>query len=428
MSELALLGGDPVIDSPLPRYNSIGDAEVAALQSVAESGLLSGFYGSWRDEFFGGPRVRGLEERWAERFGVNHAVAMNSATSGLYAAMGALGIRPGDEVIVPPWSMSATVVCPLLYGGVPVFVDLESETFCLDPDAVANAITPRTKAILAVNLFGHPARLDALRSLAERHDIALIEDNAQAPLAQDGDRYTGTIGDIGIFSLNYHKHIHTGEGGICVTDDEDLARRLQLVRNHGENVVKAIGIEDITNLVGFNFRMTEMAAAVGIEQLKAADLHVRRRQRVAEELSAGVRGLAGLRPPAVRDGCRHVYYMWALSLETDRFGVSRDLFARALRAEGFPVAEGYVQPLYLLPLFQQRNAFGGTDHPIARAETSYSRGTCPVAERLEEKEVLLFQPPIYDIDEHHAKGLVEALRKVHDNIDRLAEAELEEAA
>ena len=154
---LAILGGEPVLANALPRRRSIGRPELDAVRRVVESGCLSGFYGSWGPEFDGGPAVKTFEAAWRERFGAAHAVSVNSATSGLVAAMGAIGIGPGDEVIVPPLTMSATVVAPLVYGGVPVFVDVDPETFCLDPALVRRAITERTKAILVVNLFGHPA-------------------------------------------------------------------------------------------------------------------------------------------------------------------------------------------------------------------------------------------------------------------------------
>ncbi|MBV9182885.1 MAG: DegT/DnrJ/EryC1/StrS family aminotransferase, partial [Acidobacteria bacterium] len=325
--ELAIHGGGPVIRQGLELYNSIGSEEANAVHDVMKSGCLSAFYGSSGDQFLGGPRIRAFEDAWREKFGVRHAVSVNSATSGLIAAMGAVGVGPGDEVIVPPYTMSATAIAPLIYGGIPVFVDIEPDTFCLDSQAVRYAITPRTKVILAVNLFGHPASLRELVSIARQHNLFLVEDNAQGPLATEYGRYCGTIGHIGVFSLNYHKHIHTGEGGMCVTEDENLAQRLQLIRNHAENIVEPLGLHDIQNLVGFNFRMTELSAAVGIEQLKKAEHHVQRRQKVAETLTRGVAQLQGLRPPVVRDGCRHVYYTWALRYDEAVVGISRDAFS-----------------------------------------------------------------------------------------------------
>lgn len=413
MTKLALFGGEPAVRRPLRPYRSMSERERKAVVEVIDSDCLSGFYGSPGDEFFGGPRVRAFEEAWAKRFDSSHAVSVNSATSGLVAAVGAAGVGPGDEVIVPPYTMSATVIAPLSYGGIPVFADIEDETFCLDPAVVRRALTPRTKAIIAVNLFGHPARLAELRKIADESGVMLIEDNAQGPLARENGRYAGTIGHIGVFSLNYHKHIHTGEGGICVTDDPGLARRLQLIRNHGENVVEDFGIENITNLIGFNFRMTEMSAAVGLAQLDQADMHVGKRVKLAQALSAGIDGLEGITVPVVRAGCTHVYYVWAARIDEKRLGVSRSVFSRALAAEGFPHGVGYVRPLYMLPVFQKRIALGRHGFPFNLGDPDYSKGLCPVAERLYESEFLGFEVCALDVSDEQARQLVDAMRKVH---------------
>lgn len=428
MSDLALLGGSPVITEPLPPYNSIGEAERTAVLGVMDSGCLSGFYGSEGPEFFGGPKVREFEARWAEHYDVRHAISVNSNTSGLIAAMAAVGVGPGDEVIVPPTTMSATVVAPMIYGGIPVFVDLEDETFCLDVEQVRLAITPRTRAILAVNLFGHPARLHELRQLADEHTLMLVEDNAQSPLGMDRGTPAGTVGHIGVFSLNYHKHIHTGEGGMCVTNDDDLAQRLQMVRNHGENLVESFEVSDLTNLLGFNFRMTELSAAVGIAQLERIEQHVAPRERLAEALSEGVRDLAGLTPPAVREDCRHNYYTWAMRYDAAALGVSRATFSAALQAEGFPHAVGYVRPLYMLPMFQQRMAIGREGYPFNLTNRTYREGLCPTAERLYSEEIVIFEPCGFDCDEAATARLVQALRKVHDHADVLRDHERRQAS
>ena len=281
-----------------------------------------------------------------------YSISVNSATSGLYAALAAIEISPGDEVIVPPYTMSATVMGPLLYGGIPVFVDIDPNTFCLDTDLVKKAITKKTKAIIAVNLFGHPAKLDVLKKICEKHNLKLIEDNAQAPLATINGQFAGTVGDIGIFSLNYHKHIHCGEGGICVTRDKDLAFRLQAIRNHGENIVEPKNISPI-NMIGFNYRMTEMSAAVAYTQLKKISKEVSKRKRLAEFLSNGIKDLEGLQAPLVEGNCEHVYYVWALKINEKVLGISRTKFCKALLAEGFPLSSGYVKPLYLLRHFKK---------------------------------------------------------------------------
>ena len=410
---LALLGGAPALDEPLPESRTIGAEEAEAVAEVMQSGVLSGFYGSLGPQFFGGPKVQAFEKAWSERFGVRHAVSVNSATSGLIAAVGATGAGPGDEIIVPPWTMSATAVAPLVYGAVPVFADIEAETFCLDPEGVAAAITPRTRAIIAVNLFGHPARLKELRALADARGIFLIEDNAQGLLAEEDGRLAGGIGHIGVFSLNYHKHIHTGEGGICVTQDDRLAFRLQRIRNHGENVVDATDAQDMANLYGFNFRLTEMSAAVGIEQLKRINARVAGRERIAKALSAGIADLEGLRAPNVREGCRHAFYVWGMLYDEAVVGVPRDTFCKALAAEGVPHFQGYVKPLYLLPLFQQRIAMGRHGFPFDQSTVRYDKGLCPVTERLHESMFIGVETCMYDPSPRQVDQLIKAFRKVH---------------
>ena len=412
-SILAINGGNPAVIDPLIMDSTIGETELAAVKRVFDRGMLSGFYGNWGDEFLGGPEVRAFETAWSDRFQIPHVVSVNSATSGLFAAVGALGVSPGDEVIVPPYTMSATAMAPLIYGAIPVFADIEPDTFCLDVNAVRSAITSKTKVIIAVNLFGHPAKLAELAELARAHSIALIEDNAQGPLASENDQYAGTIGDIGVFSLNYHKHIHTGEGGMCVTRDPELALRLQAIRNHAENIVSPAPIADPINMVGFNYRMTEMSAAVGIAQLERIDFEVSRRQNLAERLSEGVLGLEGLTPPVVRPGCRHVYYEWVLKVDAKVLGVSRARFSAALAAEGFPHFAGYVRPLYMLPTFQKRIAFGRDGWPFTLTNRRYEEGLCPVAERMYEEEVLCYETCAYRVGDTLANQFVTAIRKVH---------------
>ena len=416
---LAIMGGDPIIKGTLPTYKSIGECEIAAVLEVLESGNLSGFFGSPGEKFLGGPKVREFERLWSETFNVKHTISMNSATSGLYASMGAIGISPGDEVIVPPFTMSATVMAPLIYGGIPVFADIEPETFCLNPTSVEQLITTKTKAIIAVNLFGHPAELSRLKSIAERNNLWLIEDNAQGPLSMEGDSLCGTIGDIGIFSLNYHKHIHTGEGGMCLTNDDELAQRLQLIRNHGENVIEDKKIGNLNNMVGFNYRMTELSAAVGIAQLSKIHQHVTSRESAMTRLSSELHDLEGLTPPVVREDCRHVYYQWALRFNEELIGVSREVFSKALEAEGFPHFLGYVEPLYLLPVFQNLTFMGDENFPFNLGSYEYKKGLCPVAEDMYENQLILFEPCPYDLTDELVSKLIKCVRRVYENRNEL---------
>jgi len=422
MAQLALLGGTPAVSGPLQPYRTSGSEEEAAVLRVMRGGVLSAFLGAWSPEYRGGPEIRALEEEWCAAFKCAHAVTVNSATSGLIAAMGAIGVGPGDEVIVPPYTMSATAMAPLFYGAIPVFADVEADYYCIDAKCVAEAITPRTKAIVAVNLFGQPADLVALRALADRHNLHLIEDNAQAPLSTLAGRYTATIGHIGVFSLNYHKHFHTGEGGVCVTEDAMLAERLGMIRNHAENVSERLSGGDYTNLIGHNFRMTELSAAIGREQLKKAPALVERRIEIAERISAGMAGLNGLKAPAVRPDCRHVYYLWGSRYDASTVGVPRDVFAKALAAEGVPNAVAYVKPLYLLPVFQKRIAIGREGFPFNLTNRTYHKGLCPVTERLHEQEMLEFLVCSYDPTDEQIDQIISAFHKVYENRKALAGA------
>ena len=404
MSRLAIFGGDPVIAEPLAPFSRIGVEEERAVVDVVRNGELSGFIGAPGPEFDGGVMVRRLEAAWCERFGTGHAVSMNSATSCLFAAVGAIRAGHGDEIIVPPYTMSATVMAPLVYGAIPVFADIEPETFCIDPARVREAITDRTRAIIAVNLFGHPARLHELRAIADEHGVFLIEDNAQAPLATENGRFAGTIGHIGVFSLNRHKHIQTGEGGVCVTADEGLALKLRLIRNHGENLIDHHRLDDAAGLVGFNYRLTELAAAIGLCQLEKSEAIVAERIHYATRLTSALSDLPGLTPPVVRERCRHVYYVWPARFDADAVGVSRDAFARALIAEGVPVNQGYVAPLYQLPIFAQRKAAGGR---------AYGRGLCPVCEAMHDEQELGLGMCSFELSDGLVDRIADAFRKVY---------------
>jgi dTDP-4-amino-4,6-dideoxygalactose transaminase len=421
MTELAILGGRPAVTRPLKPYRSIGEEERLAVDQVMRDGCLSGYVGAWCDAFDGGPVVRRFEAEFARTFRCKYAAAVNSNTSGLIAAMGAAGISPGDEVIVPPTTMSATAMAPIFYGGIPVFADIEPETFCLDVEKTRAAITPKTRAIIVVNLFGHAARLTELRALADEHGLILVEDNAQGPLATENGRFAGTIGHIGVFSLNYHKHIHTGEGGVCTTDDERLYDRLRMIRNHGENVTEQLAQGDLTNLVGFNFRLTELQAAIGLAQMEKLERLVSERIAVSDELTRRIGAIPGITPPLVRDDCRHVYYVWTSRYDSAALGVSRATFARALEAEGVPVSIGYTEPLYRLPLFKERKAIGRDGFPFTLTNRSYAPGLCPVAERLYASEILELHVCSWEFAPQEIDEVVTAFEKVYDQRAQLKE-------
>ncbi|MBT5415208.1 MAG: DegT/DnrJ/EryC1/StrS family aminotransferase [Rhodospirillaceae bacterium] len=423
MTKPALLGGAPVRTAPWPTYRTIGEEEKRRVMRVLDSGVLSRYIGAWGEDFWGGEEVRAFEAAARNHFKVAHALAVNSATSALYAAVGAAGVGPGDEVIVSPYTMSASATAAVVWGGVPVFADLEPETFCLDPESIRARITPKTKAIIAVDLFGHPADFKAIMAIAEEHDLVVIEDAAQAPDAEADGRKAGTLAHIGCFSLNYHKHIHTGEGGICVTDDDRLARRIALIRNHAESVVEGMGETELDNMVGFNFRMTEVEAAIGIAQLEKLSALVDGRIEKADRLTEKLAAIPGLAPPAVRPGVRHAYYCYPIRFDAGTWGaVHRDTLARALNAEGVPFRGGYVKPIYLMPMYKNRIALGRDGFPFTESpQTAYGPGLCPVTERLEAEELLLFVPIHSQIEDTDLDDVAEAFAKLWENRPLLAE-------
>ena len=432
MSVLAIKGGTPVRTRMFPAYRIFGEEEKTAACRVIDSNVLSKFLGTWHPDFYGGPEVRGFEGAWKELYGVKHAVALNSATSGLYACVGAAGIGPGDEVIVSPYTMSASCVAALVYGAIPVFADIEPDYFCLDPKSIEARITPRTRAIIVVDIFGQPYDVEAINRIAEKHGLVVIEDCAQAPLATWRGRYAGTFGTMGVYSLNYHKHVHTGEGGVVVTEDDDLAERVRLIRNHAEAVVEAKGVTDIVNMIGFNYRMTELEAAIGQEQVKKVRGLIDARRRNADLLAAGIGQIDGITPPATRADCTNSYYFMAFKYDKTKLkDVPRDTFIKAVKAElpdtelregeGAQIGMGYVKPLYLQPLYQQKIAFGRNGWPFSAAPElpSYERGICPVVEKLHFEELFtteLMRPPMTSED---LQAVIDAFHKVYAHLDEL---------
>ncbi len=427
-STLALFGGPQALTEPLQAIHNTGREEIEAVERVITRGPLSGFVGTPGEKFKGGPEVRRFEEMFAQRFGVKHAVTFNSATTALHGAIVALEIGPGDEVIVPPYSMAASATCVLQNGAVPIFADIDENTFCISPESIRARITKYTKAIIVVNLFGQAAAMDEIMAIAKEHNLKVIEDNAQSPGATYKDKLLGTIADIGVFSLNVNKIVQAGEGGILVTNNDKYAHRAQLLRNHGESVVDALPEYTDGPIFGSNYRMTEIEAAISYEQISKLDFLTSKRLELCTYLTQKLSALAidGITLPYIPPENTHVYFQYAMKIDEAKLGISRNMLAKALIAEGFQMSAGYVKPIYLLRVFQERKAFNNTHFPFEYdgydGNPNYDHGLCPVVERMFEKELLATQLCQYPRTTKHIDQFVEALQKIIAHKDELTTA------
>lgn len=433
MGKLAINGGEKVRTELFPEYTTIGIEERESVERVIKSGKLSRFLGVWHEDFYGGEEIRKLEEEWANYFNVKHAIAVNSATSGLYCAVGASGAGPGDEIIVSPYTMTASATAALIYNAIPVFADIEEEYFCLDPNSIEERITERTKAIIVVDIFGQPYDAEKINAIAKKHNLLVIEDAAQAPGAKYKDKYAGTLGDIGVFSLNYHKHIHCGEGSLVVTDSDELADKIRLIRNHAEAVVEAKGYSSLVNMIGFNFRMTELEAAVAREQLKKLDSLLEKRLENVQYLCDRISKIPCFEIGKVRENCKHAFYDLPMKFNKSIAGVSRDKFVDAIAAELMPfelrekegvgIGSGYVKPLYLQPMYQNLIGYGDKGCPfkcsIYKGNLNYNKGICPVCEKMHYEELFSMEFMLPSMTKKDMDDVIAAFYKVWDNREEL---------
>ena len=393
MNSLAIFGGKKTINKNLLNLPEIQKEEKERVMKVLDKGVLSGFVAKKGDSFLGGEQVRELEKNICDYFQIKHSVSVNSATAGLYIALASCGIGPGDEVIVTPYTMSASATAILMQNAIPVFVDIRRDTLCIDERLLEEKVTSATKAIVVVHLFGYPAEMDKILQIADKYNLYVVEDCAQAPGALYKNRYVGTLGNIGVFSFNQHKTITCGEGGFCITNNKDLALRMQLIRNHGEVVVNDMKISDITNIIGYNYRLTEIEAAISIEQFKRLDFLNEQRRKLASYLSTRLSKYDFFLLPKEEKGNKHVYFVYPIIVDWMKMGISRDIFIKAITAEGIPFVSGYVKPIYLEPLYQKKIAYGKHGCPFNckfyKKDIFYPKRLCPVAEKMYFNDLIL---------------------------------------
>jgi perosamine synthetase len=304
-----------------------------------------------------GKYVELFEAEFAKFCGVRHAVSCCNGTAALHLSLAALGVGPGDEVIVPTLTFVATANAVTYCGARPVFVDSEPETWNLDPAQVASKITPRTKGVIAVHLYGNPADMDALRGLASRHGLFLLEDAAEAHGALHRGRPAGSLGDVAAFSFYGNKIIATGEGGMVTTDDDALAARARLLRGQGMDPERRYWFP----VVGYNYRMMNIPAAIGLAQLERAGWHTSRRREVADAYARLLGGDAGLVRQSAREWARHAYWMFTVVL-SDAGAHARDRLMARLHEEGVETRPVFY-PVHSLPPY--RDAARGEEFPVA---------------------------------------------------------------
>jgi len=417
MEDLAIFGGKKTRSTPFPKHPIIGEEEKKQIQQVLESGNLSTFVAASGENFLGGKKIREFEQNFAKKFGIKFAVTFNSASSALHAAVVSIGVNPGDEVIVPSYTFTSTATSALMHNAIPTFCDIKEDTYCLDPKKLSSVYSNLSKAIIPVHLFGHACDMDEIMTFAKENNLKVIEDCAQSPGGIYKGDYLGTIGDCGVFSFQETKNMTTGEGGMLITDDENIARIAQMVRNHGEMIVPSQKNRSYASeFLGWGYRMTELEAALGIAQLSKLDYFNNERIKLAEYLSAEINKIDGLEHVKY-DFVKHVYYVFAFSFDEEKIGISRNKFCEALNAEGIPCGAGYVKPLYMNPLYLEKRSFAFKHY---KGKFEYFKGLCPVTEKLHEHKVVVLpivRPPA-TIDDMN--DIINAIKKIIIN-DKLKE-------
>lgn len=375
--KIALYGGTPVKTTPYGKGKRFGKEELANLEEALEQNTLFYWFGNMTKRFC---------EKFATMYGAKHCVATSSGTASIHVALGALGVGPGDEVITSPITDMGSVIGILYQNAIPVFADLDPHTYNMDPDAIEAKITDRTKAIVVVHLAGNAAEIDRIVEIAHRHGVAVVEDCAQTYCCKYKGKYVGTYGDIGCFSLNDFKHISAGDGGMIITDNQDLYYRAMMFADKNFNRLGPDVMKNVPYLAP-NYRMNELTAAVGLAQLDRVEEICAKRNVYGEKLNRALEQIPGLSAHKILDGCTSSYWFYLLRIDEKALGVSRDEFVKALKAEGITASAGYIPScVYQYDLFKNKTVYpGNTQYPFDGTHGNaieYKDGDCPVAEEI----------------------------------------------
>lgn len=411
---LALLGGKPVRTAPFPSWPRFDKLEEHAWMEVLRSGKWFRGYGKQVDRF---------EQAYAKLTGARHCLATANGTSALFTSLNALGVGPGDEVLVPPYTFIATINVVLLQHALPVFVDSDLETCQMDPAKIEPLITERTKAIIPVHLGGSAADLDVILPLARKHRLAVIEDACQAHMGEWRGRKLGTLGDTGCFSFQASKNLNSGEGGAILTASDDLVEKCYAFHNNGRG--RKVSSYDFSyHASGANLRMTEFQATLLMAQMTRLEEQSKTREQNAAYLTSMLREIPGIAPARIYEGCtRNAYHLYMFRYLKEQFaGVPRATFMKALRAEGVPCSGGY-DPLNKEPFL--KNVLGSPGYraifSAERLRRWHEQNQCPANDRLCQEAVWFTQTMLLGT-RTDMEQIAEAIRKIQAHASKLAKA------
>lgn len=412
VAKLAMEGGEPVRTKTFPDVSNasgrdIGAEELAEITEVIRSGCL------WR--MGGTNKVIQLEKEFSQFMGVKHGVASTSGTAAIHVAVGAINPDPGDEIITAPITDMGTII-PIVYQNcIPVFADIDPNTYSMLPNDLESKISDRTRAVIVVHLFGQCNDMDPIVAICRKHNLYLIEDCSQAYLAEYKGIISGTMGDLGAYSMQQSKHMTTGDGGMTITDNDELGYRARLFADKGWP--RDEGVRDHLFL-GPNYRMTGLQGAVALAQLKKLRSVVERRRRAADMLTELIKQIPGVNPPAMVDGAVHSWWLYPFTIDEEVLGVSTDEFASAVAKEGIPASSRYIGvPMFLYRMVREKVSYGSShcpwDCPRYGKVIEYKEGQCPGAEQALREMILL--PCNEFFTERDVKDIAEGLDKVADH-------------